>query len=345
MARRCSSSAAGPATAPARALTRRSWSGVRRAPCIAWRWRAARRVGWAGGVAPSVSPDGGTLLINRGKLWARSLRDSTADFAELLNVRGGQSNVRWAPDGTRFAFVSERGDHSFIGIYDVASRSVRYLSPSVDSDGSPVWSPDGTRLAFLRIPASSRLTLFEAVRTARPWSILVADVSTGAVRTAFTADEGDGSAFREIVGDDQLLWGDGDRLVFPWEKDGWTHLYSVAAAGGKALLLTPGDGEVEDVELSRDRKHVTYNSNQGDIDRRHLWRVPVAGGAPVALTSGDGIEWAPVELSDGSLAYLRSGARTPAHAVRQAGNCRGSRRWRATSPPTFPRRASCSRRR
>lgn len=273
-----------------------------------------RRLG--GGAAPSISPDGATLLVSRGKIWSRSLRDGGGEFAELLGIRGGQGNVRWSPDGSRFAFVSDRGDHAFVGIYDVAARSVRYLAPSVDSDMSPAWSPDGRRIAFIRIPASSRLTLFEAVRRARPWSIMVADVATGEARAAFTVDTGDGSAFREIVGGDQLLWGDGDRLVFPWEKDGWTHLYSVAAGGGRPLLLTPGDGEVEDVVLSRDRRTVFYNSNQGDIDRRHLWRVSVSGGAPVALTSGDGIEWAPRELSDGSLAFLRSDARTPAHAVR-----------------------------
>ncbi len=294
---------------------------------------APRRLG--GGTSPSVSPDGATLLISRGKIWSRSLRDSAADFTELLSVRGAQGNVRWSPDGSRFAFVSDRGDHSFIGVYDVAARSVRYLAPSVDSDGAPVWSPDGTRIAFIRVPASSRLTLFEAVRTARPWSILVADVASGNARTAWTADEGAGSALREIVGDDQLLWGDGDRLVFAWEKDGWTHLYSVAATGGRALLLTPGDGEVEDVELSRDRRTVFYNSNQGDIDRRHLWRVPVGGGAPVALTTGDGIEWAPTELSDGSLAYLRSDARTPAHAVRRSGSA-AAVPLAANVPANFP---------
>ena len=276
----------------------------------------ARRLG--GGFAPSVSPDGSTLLINRGKLWARPLRDSSADFAELINVRGGMSNVRWAPDGSRLAFVSGRGDHAFIGVYDVAARSVRFLAPSVDTDASPVWSPDGRHIAFVRSAASSKLTLFLAERAGTPWSILVADVASGTARTIWTADEGDGSVAHAIVGPDQLLWGDGDRLVFPWEKDGWTHLYSVATDGGRATLLTPGAGEVEEVRLSRDRRTVLYNSNQGDIDRRHLWRVPVAGGAPDAVTSGEGIEWAPTELSDGSLAFLRSDARTPAHAVRLA---------------------------
>ena len=36
-----------------------------------------------------------------------------------------------------------------------------------------------------------------------------------------------------MVSDSQLFWAAGDRLVFPWERDGWQHLYSVAVEGGK----------------------------------------------------------------------------------------------------------------
>ena len=43
---------------------------------------------------------------------------------------------------------------------------------------------------------------------------------------------GRGSVYREIVGDSQLLWTQSGRIVFPWEGDGWTHLYSVASTGG-----------------------------------------------------------------------------------------------------------------
>src|SRR5262249_8657064 len=82
----------------------------------------------------------------------------------------------------------------------------------------------------------------------------------------------------------------GDRLVFPWERDGWTHLYSMSvsreAASGSPTLLTPGAFEVEQVALSGGS--VIFNSNQGDLDRRHLWRVAVTGGTPEPVTGGEG---------------------------------------------------------
>ena len=84
---------------------------------------------------------------------------------------------------------------------------------------------------------------------------------------------------RAIVADSQLFWGAGDRLVFPWEKDGWLHLYSVPPRAARRRLLTPGDFEVEYVSLAPDRSRIIYNSNQDDIDRRHVWTVPVDGSA------------------------------------------------------------------
>ena len=104
----------------------------------------------------------------------------------------------------------------------------------------------------------------------------------------------------------------GDRIVFPWEKDGWTHLYSVVVQGGaSATLLTPGAFEVEDVAPSADGAQVYFSSNQDDIDRRHVWRVSPAGGGAVALTKGTQLEWSPVPTSDGKLAFLHADRKQP----------------------------------
>jgi dipeptidyl aminopeptidase/acylaminoacyl peptidase len=273
------------------------------------------------GSSPAVSPRGdGVAFLRGGGIWFAPL-DGSAEPSTMVQARGGLGSVSWSPDGSHLAFVSNRGTHSYVGVLEREARTVRWIDPSVDRDSNPAWSPDGRRLAFVRTPTSSELTIFRTVREARPWSIRVADVATGRTYEAWTAREGRGSALRGVVADNQLLWGEGDRIVFPWEANGWTLLHSVPAAGGEATLLTPGEFEVEYVTLSPDRSTVYFNSNQGDIDRRHLWQVSVRGGPVTALTRGDGIEWAPAPISDGrGVAYLRSGARTPAEAAIRIGS-------------------------
>jgi dipeptidyl aminopeptidase/acylaminoacyl peptidase len=306
-------------------------------------WRVAvrggtpARVGQGSGAA--ISPKGdGVAFVRRGQIWWAPL-DGGKEPTQLATLRGGAGALRWSPNGTKLAFVSGRGDHAFVGILDPSSKTIRWMAPSVDRDAFPVWSPDGLRLAFIRIPTSTSIDLFKPVRSARPWSIVVADVATGTAKTVWTAERGVGSAFHGVVGD-QLMWGAGDRLVFPWERTGWTSLYSISAGGGTPALLTPGEFEVEYVSLTPDHTQVLYNSNQGDIDRRHLWRVAVSGGTPVAVTGGRDIEWQAVTTSDGgAIAFLQSGARTPAHAAIAVGTAAPRELAAGTIPAGFPAQA------
>jgi dipeptidyl aminopeptidase/acylaminoacyl peptidase len=270
------------------------------------------------GRLPSPAPNGERVAwVNRGQVWSIDLAAGDAKGAQLFTARGAAQQLAWSPDGASLAFISNRGTHSFVGLFAVASRDLRYLDPSLDRDSQIVWSPDGTRVAFIRQFAAARAAMFSPHREAdEPWAIRVADVKDGAARQIWKADPGRGSAFQGVVAESQLFWGADDHLVFPWEKDGWLHLYSVAAGGGAAQLLTPGGFEVEYATLSPDRSRVVYNSNQDDIDRRHLWSVPVAGGTPTALTRGSGIEWLPVlAATGGATAFLRSDARVPPHVV------------------------------
>ena len=276
------------------------------------------------GASPSPSPDGTRIAFLRGgQIWTVGL-DEDAEAEQLLTIRGGAGSLRWSPDGTRLAFVSARGDHAFVGVYDFGDASLRYLAPSVDQDGQPAWSPDGSQIAFTRTPNVRSRLPFEPRREAHPWSILVADVATGEGRVVWSADPGPGSVFHGVNAPNQILWTAGDQLVFPWEKTGWVLLYAVSADGGDARLLTPGDFEVEHVALAPDGRSVVYSSNQDDIDRRHLWRVDVSGGSPSQLSSGAEIEWGPAPLAGGDFAYLSSGSRIPAHVrLRLADTDRG----------------------
>jgi dipeptidyl aminopeptidase/acylaminoacyl peptidase len=129
----------------------------------AWRMGSVMNTevgGGRGGGAPELSPDGKHVVFVRdGQIYhTRVVRGATnpIDTAGVPFIKewGRQSNPVWSPDGSKIAFVSTRDNHSFIGLYDMARRSVKFLSPSVDFDGSPTWSPDGKRLAFTRRPGT-----------------------------------------------------------------------------------------------------------------------------------------------------------------------------------------------
>jgi dipeptidyl aminopeptidase/acylaminoacyl peptidase len=290
----------------------------------------------ADGGAPRLSPSGDSIAFaHEGQIWITGVYAEGAKPTALTKLRGGPSNLRWSPDGKRLAFVSNRKRHGFVGIWDFTSRSLRYVDPTTDEDGSIAWSPDGRSLAFVRMP--SRISDFGFVPEREhpiPWSIRLADVSTGTAREIWRAERGKGSIFREIVADDQLVWS-GDRIVFPWEADGWTHLYSVSTAGGAPVLLTPGAFEVEHVSATSDGRTLVYSSNQGDIDRRHLWKVSADGTTkPAPVTSGTGLEWSPVIVANGQgVVALHSDARTAARAAIVEGS---TLRDLAPATATFP---------
>ncbi|HEV2279543.1 MAG TPA: prolyl oligopeptidase family serine peptidase [Acidobacteriaceae bacterium] len=267
----------------------------------------------ADGRSPAVSPDGATVAYLSGEqIWTISLRDKAAKPAQLLHSRGNLSSLEWSPDGKYLAFASKREDHGFIGVYSFADSTLRYLAPSTQIDRDPVWSPDSRSIAFVRVPPDTTGVEFKPRRAAIPWSIEVADVSTGNGRELWRAHDGPGSVFHETEAEHQLFWSAGNRIVFPWEGSGWLHLYSVLASGGSATELTPGNNfEVDYIAFSKDRRTLVYSSNQDDIDRRHLWHVSADGGEPRELTHGEGLEVEPAIEAGGTVAVLHSDPRLP----------------------------------
>jgi dipeptidyl aminopeptidase/acylaminoacyl peptidase len=289
-------------------------------------------IAWTGGEpkkldagdSPAISASGSVAYIKDHQVWLAKLDGS--DKPVQIVVRGKSEDPQWSPDGAKLAFVSSRTDHAFIAVYDLSNKSLRYLSPSVDSDLTPRWSPDGKFIAFIRRPAAPRDKpegFFIAPDVPEPWAIWIADASSGStheLRHSGTELTDSYPSMAQETGGGALNWASGERLIIASSKDGWQHLYSLAADGKKQenpTLLTPGNCEVEQWAFSPDKRTIVFNSNCGsakeDIDRRHLSRVDTAGGSePVRITTGESIEWSPVVLSDGkSIAYLGSDAKHP----------------------------------
>jgi Tol biopolymer transport system component len=138
-----------------------------------------------------ISPRGDMIAyLQHGQIWTvnlndmGSLKDAAAKPQQLFQGRGEERDLRWSPDGSSLAFVSARDDHSFVGVYRLAAKTLEYLAPGTYTDGSPTWSPDGKHVAFVRQPLVSEYASRWMREAEQPWSICVADAQTGDGREA-----------------------------------------------------------------------------------------------------------------------------------------------------------------
>jgi len=289
----------------------------------------------AEGDYPKISPDGKRVaFLSSDQVWIVAL-DSTKKASKLFQARGSQSSIRWSPDGNSIAFLSYRSDHSFIGVYEPGSKSITFFDASVNNDSDPVWSPDGKYIAYIR--REGQPGPYETMREGNPWSIRKVEISSGRSYEIWRSKQGTGSVLSDYtLMADNSLWWIGDKIIFPWERDGWQHIYSVSTNGGDAKLLTSGDGEVEYIGISRDRKSLILNSNIGDTDRRHIYRVDPSTGNMEQITTGTGIEWGAVETTQG-IVCIRSGATSPAWIVLVKGKEQFKPLAMSQFPNAFPR--------
>ncbi|MEH6305751.1 prolyl oligopeptidase family serine peptidase [Olivibacter sp. CPCC 100613] len=251
---------------------------------------------------PIIAPDSRQVLFEQdGQLWTVPI-DGEKKATPLFFARGKNGNARFSPDGSRVVFVSDRDDHSLIGVFHNTETPIQWLAPDFSRDLSPRWSPDGAAVVFVRTAANGGVPDSLTMQKPRPWAIWRCDLlGEHAVKIWSSPNTLSGSV-PTTDGGFNLHWAAKDRIIFVSYHDGWPHLYSVSAQGGEAICLTPGDFMVEHVRLSTDRNRVLFSANTGDnnddIDRRHLYSVSIAKNQLEALTQGEGIEAFPVPTGD-----------------------------------------------
>jgi dipeptidyl aminopeptidase/acylaminoacyl peptidase len=274
------------------------------------------------GTDPQFSPDGLYLLWRKAQnIWAAPLSwkagrlESVGTPFQLLS--GPRTGFVFSPDGKKIAYES----NGSVEVYDFATKSALVVPRGSDVDFSPVWSPDSRYLAFIRgerpYSDTRRADGCDFSRycgppaSSNPWAIWKVQLSELTPVKLWQARAGRGSSFYGLdqslsPGQGALLWTAYGRVIFPYEGDGWLHLYSVPVAGGASKLLTPGDGEVETAALGSDGHTVFFASNIGDLGRRHLSTV-TDNGATQIVAQGDRSFWSPVPLKGNGIAYLGAG--------------------------------------
>lgn len=278
-----------------------------------WAARTAGGAAWrvAEGAEPALSPDGRFVLyvdngqIFRARVSAVPGARSAAPPKPFITAFGENGDPVWSPDGSRIAFVSERGDHSLVVVYDVRSKAITYVAPSVDRDSSPTWSPDGSRIAFIRRPGST-------------FAQIIAQNAAGG-RGQGRGIQGGGRAGRGAQTEEGPQIPGLTRAVF---KGGYTLSFWVADVKGGPVVASsdeslarefwhnaPADtafARVTTIRWAGDR--VVFQAEPQEWIR--YYSVPIAGptAPPIELTPGDGMVETVSFSSDGRELFYSTNA-------------------------------------
>jgi dipeptidyl aminopeptidase/acylaminoacyl peptidase len=263
---------------------------------------------------PQLSPDGTRAVYtvavpdldrqaNRlaRNIWLVSLKTGEA---RQLTTTGRDGGAKWAPDGRRIAFISQRDGTSQLYLLDVdvaatgePARPTKLTGLSGGADNI-VWSPDGQTIALTsEVYPDCRDDACNAARDeAREKSPVRARIYDGLLYRHWTS------------------WSEGKRL----------HLFVVPAKGGAARDLLPGaaydvpppqregphpiafapDSRTIGFTAITDRVEAT--STNGDLFEID---ATTPGAVPRRLTTGPGFDGAPAYSPDGRTLLYRSQAR------------------------------------
>ena len=275
-----------------------------------WAVRSTGGPAWrvAEGAAPQLSPDGRTVLFTRnGQIYhARVMRGATVTAMDtggvpFIQAWGRNGTPTWSPDGRRVAFVSDRENHAFVAVYDVSTRTVTYLAPTVDCDGGPTWSPDSKRLAFYRRPgtpfgnqqqrgaggignpAGAAVSANTTSLVGNPSGGCAAGAG-GALRAATAGrPDSDGTGLRRSPGFFTATFAGGHTL----------ELMIADVVTGKSTRVwrnAPGDSVFTSLaNMTWAGNSVIFPVNVPKDEWDRWYRIPVSGGEPSMLTTTDGM--------------------------------------------------------
>ncbi len=265
---------------------------------------------------PAISPDNNSIaFLKNGQVWITDV-SATRPAKMLFYAKGNNGSLQWSPNGSQLAFISNRGDHSLVGVFTDTASPINWIAPSFDRDRTPQWSPGGKQLVWVRTPGMGGAPDSLLVRQPVSWQLMTADVVNGTSRLLWMAPATLRGSLPTTHGGVNLHWAANNRIVFLSYHDGWPHLYSIKAGGGDPLQLTSGNFMAEHITMSSNGEWLVFAANSGpdkvDADRRHIAKVSTSKADMQVLTPGKWLEWYPVMTGDNNtIAMISATAQRP----------------------------------
>ena len=245
---------------------------------------------------PQISPDGQLIVYVRqwqdpmtdrrySNLWL--VKADGSDHRPLTTGKFVESHPRWAPDGKRIAYLSNKDGDPQVYVRWLDGGLTQPVTNTMSPPTTPTWSPDGNWIAFLSLVRKPALVVGQPL-AAPPGA-------TWAPPPKYT-----------------------DKLVFRFDgvgevPTGFVHVFVVPAEGGTARQLTSGDfnhGGTPygggSIAWTPDGTDVIIPARRGDNPEwnsreSELFAVAVKDGALRRLTDRFGPDQSPAVSPDGRL--------------------------------------------
>lgn len=236
----------------------------------------------------------------------------TRALRQFTNSAKSEWAPRFSPDGTRLAFLSDRGDFTQIYLIPADGGEAQALTRGKRSIRSFAWSPDGGRIAFL---APDARTAEEEKKAADKDDARVVDRDDKHARVwIVSADSGEARAVTPASWEvSELQWTrTGHGLVVsatdrPASDAATNRIFALNPADGSLRELAAPQGFFGDLQVAPSGEAVYYVGPRVDGPEPHDLMVLPAGGGPARNLTATSVD-RPIEhvawQADGSMLAL-----------------------------------------
>lgn len=255
---------------------------------------------------PQISPDGALVAFvvqsaslaknqTRSAIWV--VGTEGGEPRQLTNpVSGSDRAPRWSPDGTRLAFLSDRGGKTQIWVIARDGGEATCIETAEKPNSAPAWSPDSSQIAF-----TASLFLKEEAWTTYPGA---PEWDRKRAEDVAAAEPGDNKNGKKVSGVKVI-----SRLKFRMDGVGYygdkrSHICVVPADGSApARVITSGEFDHTFPTWSPDGLALycaALRREDADHHNRHdLWRFDLTSGEATLVYENGGPIAAPVVSPDG----------------------------------------------